>query len=128
MKRLVHTLKDIKIHQYLILSTELSSQSHPRLQQPPAPVPHIYFYKDENGFLPELHGHVRPGILENYIIGIVENGVLRKVYDHRRQMVVIHRLNMFNVPLGEEESRMFPYDRHLPFEGVIEANFTYYFQ
>ncbi|XP_033209310.1 uncharacterized protein LOC117168064 [Belonocnema kinseyi] len=107
---------------------ELSSQSVQSLHQP-IRFPDIRFFQNEHGELQVLHGNFRPVLVGQYMIGVLQNDVLRPIYDHQRQMVIVYidNIYMINVRLTQDHVRLIPYGHSLSHSQIYAASFTYHF-
>ena len=99
----------MKIHQFLFLSTELSSQSkvYPE-SYPGSPIllrPRFYFYRDAEANLRRISGRVVVGIEDGDIIGIVIGNRLRPACDEHGQMITVHIENNRHTKLTLRQSR-----------------------
>lgn len=91
--------------------------------------PDIRFFQNEHGVLQVLHGEFRPVLAGHYMIGVLQNDILRSIYNHQQKIVVVymHNTHMINIPLTEDHVRLIPYGHRLSQSEIHTASFTYNF-
>ena len=74
--------------------------------------PRIKFFSAENDILIRIRiREIDAAVQNNYIIGIVQGGMLRKIYDRNQQLIKVRLPENINIAINNVGARNFPFNQ-----------------